>query len=332
MVDAIGTLPLGQGTLLAQSAGSFWLPGQESTAAQMMDPVFYLILAICCVFFTLVVGLMVFFVVRYRRRPGIGPAESPSHHMVLEIVWTAIPLGIVAVIFYQSFLAYMDMKTAPPGCYEIRVSARQWKWQFIYPNGHVDEDLHVPVDEPVKLIMTSEDVLHGLFIPAFRVKMDLVPGRYTSAWFRAVRPGVYELLCTEYCGDDHSDMLAAVHVHGPGEFEQWLSDAANYLKTLPPAEAGEILYTRRGCSQCHTIDGTAGTGPSFKGIFGETHDLADGGKVLVDEDYIKESILEPQKKVRAGFQPVMSTYQGLLSEEGPGNDIDALIAFIKTLK
>lgn len=332
MIDALGTSPFGPGPLLAQSAGSYWLPGQESTAAEVMDPVFYLILAVCAVFFTLVVSLMVLFVIRYRRRPGVRPQKSPSHHTALEIVWTVIPLGIVAVIFYQSFVAYMDMQTAPPGCYEIRVSARQWKWQFIYPNGHVDENLHVPVDEPVKLIMTSEDVIHGLYIPAFRVKMDLVPGRYTSTWFRAVRPGTYELLCTEFCGDDHSNMLAAVVVHAEGQFERWLDDAANYLKSLSPAKAGEVLYTQRGCSQCHTIDGTAGTGPSLKGIFGQKHQMADGSTVTVDEGYIKESILDPQKKVRAGYQSVMSTYKGLLSEDGPRNDVDDLIEYIKTLK
>lgn len=331
MNPALGTWPLGAWGLFAQSAGSFWLPGQDATTAKLMDPVFYFILAVCCFFFTLVVSLMVLFIVRYRRRPGVAPGKPPAQHLGLEVAWTAIPLAIVGVIFYQSFLAYMDMQTAPPACYEIRVSARQWSWQFIYANGHVDENLHVPVDEPVKLIMTSEDVIHGLSIPAFRVKMDLVPGRYTSTWFRAIRPGTYQLLCTEYCGDDHSNMLANVVVHPEGDFEAWLKDAANYLKTLPPAEAGKILYTQRGCSQCHSVDGTAGTGPSFQGIFGEKHEMADGSTVTVNEDYIKESILEPQKRVRAGFQPVMSTYQGLLSEEGPGNDIDALIAYIKTL-
>ncbi len=330
MTDTMGAIMFNARLPLAQSYESFWMPGQESTTAAGVDWVFYLILYISAFFFALVVGLMLFFVVRYRRREGVAPGKSPSHSTVLEITWTVIPLVIVLVIFYQGFAAYMDMQTAPPGCYEIRVSGRQWAWQFIYPNGHVDENLHVPVDEPVRLTMTSEDVLHGLWIPAFRVKMDLVPGRYTSVWFRAVRPGTHQLLCTEYCGGNqkrgHSDMLAAVVVHPPGEFEEWLKDAANFLKNMPPAEAGKMLYQRRGCAQCHSIDGTAGTGPSLKGIFGATHTMADGSSVTVDDNYIRESILDPAAKIRSGFRPVMATYKGLVSDE----DITALIEFIKS--
>jgi cytochrome c oxidase subunit 2 len=292
-----------------------------------MDRVFYLILIVCTVFYALVIGLMALFVIRYRSRPRAATAVTASHNTLLEITWTVIPLGIVAVIFWQGFQAYMDMRTAPAGCYEIRVTGQQWSWLFAYPNGHVDENLHVPVDEPVRLTMTSKDVIHSLWIPDFRVKMDLVPGRYTSTWFRAVRPGTYTLLCAEYCGDQHSDMLSSVVVHPTGEFEEWLKDAADYTKRLPPVEAGKLLYQRHGCAQCHSIDGTAGNGPTFKGIFGETHDLVGGGKVLVDENYIRESILEPQAQVRAGFQPIMSTYQGQLSDD----DIAALIEFIKSL-
>ena len=326
MIDATALTNTSGWPLLGQTSGSFWMPGQESTTAPAVDAVFYLILAVCAVFFTLVVGLMVFFVVRYARRPGVGPTKTVTHNTALEIFWSAIPLLIVGVIFWQGFAAYMVMQTAPQGCYEIRVSARQWNWQFTYPNGYSDENLHVPVDEPVKLIMTSEDVNHGLSIPAFRVKMDLVPGRYTSTWFRAVRPGTYPLLCTEYCGDEHSDMLAAVVVHPQGEFDKWLKDAADYLSSLPLDKAGEILYQRRGCFQCHSIDGTSGTGPTLRNVFGKTHSLADGSTVVVDDNYIRESILEPQAKIRAGYQPVMSTYQGQLSDD----EITALIEFIKT--
>ncbi len=311
---------------LAQSGG-FWLP-DAATNNPAMDPVFHLILGVCSFFFLLVVGLMVFFVIRYRRRPGVGPGKTPSSSMALELTWSFIPLVIVGVIFYQGFTAYIKMQTAPPNCYDLRVSARQWAWQFIYPNGHIDENLHVPVGEPIRLTMTSEDVIHGLWIPAMRVKMDLVPGRYTSTWFRADKVGTYNLLCTEYCGDEHADMLATVEVHSREDYDAWLKDAANYLKTLPPAEAGKVLFQRRGCFQCHSVDGTAGTGPSFKGIYGKTHDMADGSTATVDDNYIRESILEPQAKVRSGYQPVMATYQGLVSDD----DITALIEYIKTLK
>ena len=313
------------GLPLAQTGG-FWLPDSAS-ADPVMDRVFYLILIICSVLFLLVVGLMTFFVVRYHRRPGRGAEKTASQNMLLEVTWTVIPLLIVAVIFYQGFVAYMRMETAPPDCYDLRVSARQWAWQFIYPNGHVDENLHVPAGEPVRLTMTSEDVIHGLWIPALRVKMDVVPGRYTSVWFQADKPGTYDLLCTEYCGDEHSEMLATVEVLSREDYDAWLKDAANYLKTLSPVEAGKILYRRRGCAQCHTVDGTAGTGPTLKGLFGETQKLADGGTVVVDDNYIRESILEPQAKIVAGYQPVMSTYKGLVSDD----DITALIEYIKSL-
>lgn len=327
MIETMSLLGSDGFSLLAQSEGTFWMP-QQAAGNEAVDAVFHMILWICTFFFFLVVGLMGFFAVRYRRRPGVPTPESPSSNTKLEIFWTVIPIVVVSVIFYQGMTVYMEMQQAPPDCREIRVSARQWSWNFSYPNGHIDNELHVPANEPVKLIMTSEDVLHGLWIPAMRVKMDLVPGRYTSVWFRPNRVGEYQLLCTEYCGKDHSNMLTKVVVQPRDEYEAWLKDAANYLEGLTPVEQGQALYQRRGCSQCHSIDGTAGTGPSFLGIFGETHDLADGSSVLVDDNYIRESILDPQKKVRSGYQSVMSTYQGLVSDE----NITSLIEFIKSLE
>jgi cytochrome c oxidase subunit II len=324
MFDALDSIWI-VGLPLAQTSG-FWLPDSAANNPEM-DRVFLLILVISSLLFLLVVGLMVLFVVRYHRRPGRLPQKSASQNIWLETTWTVIPVLIVAVIFYQGFTAYMTMQTAPPGCYDLRVSARQWAWQFIYPNGHVDENLHVPAGEPIRLTMTSEDVIHGLWIPALRVKQDVVPGRYSSLWFQADKPGTYNLLCTQYCGDDHSNMLSTLVVQTREDYDKWLKDAANYLKTLPPAEAGKMLYQRRGCSQCHSIDGTAGTGPSFKGIFGKPQHMTDGRDVVADDNYIRESILEPQAKIVAGYQPVMSTYKGLLSDD----DITALIEFIKSL-
>ena len=325
MFDMLASIEMA-GLPLAQTGG-FWLP-DSAAADPVMDRVFSVVLVICSAIFLLVVGVMVLFVVRYRFRPGRLPEPSPSHNAWLETMWTTIPVLIVAVIFYQGFTAYLAMQTAPPNCYDLRVSARQWAWQFIYPNGHVDENLHVPAGEPVRLIMTSQDVIHGLWIPALRVKQDVVPGRYSTLWFQADNPGSYNLLCTQYCGDDHSQMLASLVVHPRKDYDAWLKDAANYLKTLPPAEAGKLLYQRRGCSQCHSIDGTAGTGPSFKGIYGKPAHLTDGRDVLVDDNYVRESILDPQAKIVAGFQPVMSTYKGILADD----DITALIEFIKSLK
>jgi cytochrome c oxidase subunit II len=314
------------GIPFAQTAG-FWLPDSAANYPAM-DRVFEMILIISSLLFLLVAGLLVYFVVRYRRRPGRAPQASPSHNAWLETAWTVIPVLLVSVIFYQGFTAFVRMQTPPPNCYDLRVSARQWAWQFVYPNGYIDKELHVPAGEPVRLTMTSEDVIHGLWIPALRVKQDVVPGRYTSLWFQADRIGTYDLLCTQFCGDEHSSMLSSVVVQDRKDYDAWLKDAANFLKTMPPAEAGKALYHRRGCSQCHSIDGIAGTGPSLRGIYGKPVRLSDGRDVLVDDNYVRESILDPQAKIVAGFQPVMSTYKGQLSDA----EITAIIEFIKSLK
>jgi len=327
MIDVLPLTHFVSAALLGQTGGSFWLPPPDSSTAAAVDRVFYLILTVCAVFFLGVVATTVLFVVRYRRRPGHEAQKTITHHNLLEITWSVIPLIIVSVIFYEGFAAYMKMQTAPQNCYEILVKARKWDWFFTYPNGHTDSDLHVPVDEPIKLIITSEDVIHSLSIPAFRVKMDCVPGRYTYAWFRGNKAGTYDLYCTEYCGDSHYDMQANVVVHKPGEFEKWLEDAANFFKKLPPAEAGEYLFGRR-CNQCHSNDGTAKTGPTVKGIFGKNHKMRDGSSVEVDMDYIRESIIDPQTKIRDGYQPAMPTFKGILNDD----EITYLIEYIKTLK
>jgi len=314
--------------LLAQLEQSFWLPPQASSTSAMVDDLFYILLGVSIFFFVLIVTLMTVFVIVFRRREGVEPSPSPSHNTPLELFWTAIPLCIVGFIFYEGFIGFMELRTAPRQAYEIRVVARQWLWMFEYPNGHKDEQLHVPVDRPVRLVMRSDDVIHGFYVPDFRVQMDVVPGRYTTLWFRAKQPGEHDLYCAQYCGTNHADMFTKVVVHPPGGFEKWLAEAGNLFKNLPPAEAGKQLYVRRNCQQCHSTDGTAGTGPSFKGIFGHQTALEGGGSVPVDENYIRESILEPQAKVVQGYKPVMPTYKGILSDD----EISDLIEFIKSLK
>ncbi len=247
-LDAAGLLGLDNLLPLAQSqGGSFWLPPPQSTTAGAVDDAFYFLLAISTFFFVLIVVLMAVFVVVYRRRPGVEAPGNASHNNLLEFTWTAIPVGIVIVIFYMGFTGYMDMRIAPRDAYEIHVTGQKWKWTFTYPNGFVSDELHVPVERPVRLVMSSEDVIHSLFIPAFRVKMDVVPGRYTETWFHAREPGTYGLYCSEYCGTSHSDMLTDVVVHKPGEFDKWLRDAAEHMKNLSPAEAGKALVRRNGC-------------------------------------------------------------------------------------
>jgi len=314
--------------MLGAPGGSLFFPMRGTAEAAMVDQVFYFIFIVAVFFFALILGLMTFFTLKYRRRPGVDSLPSPSHSTGLEMVWTIIPTILVAVMFVWGFWGYMGMQHAPDDSYEIQVLAKKWSWNFVYPNGHVEPDLHVPVDQPIRLLMTSDDVIHSLYIPAFRLKMDIVPGRYTKTWFHATETGKHQLYCAEYCGTQHSTMLAKVVVHPRGEFEKWLEEAANFLERMTPAEGGELLVQRRGCLQCHSLDGTARVGPTFKGVFGTQQAMVSGQNVTVDENYILESILEPMAKIRAGYKPVMPTYKGQLKDE----EITAIIAFIKTLK
>jgi cytochrome c oxidase subunit 2 len=317
------------GLLAIQTGGTFWLPPQSSSTAKYVDGAFYFILDLSIFFFFLIVALMVLFVVRYRRRPGFDPGESPNHNTPLEIFWSVIPLGLVIGIFYYSFIGYLWLRTAPRNpAYEIYVTGQKWTWSFKYPNGYVDPNLHVPVDESVKLTMQSQDVIHSLFIPAFRVKMDVVPGRYTTTWFKAIEVGEYDLECTEYCGTGHSDMLAKVIVHpSEDDYKNWLRKMDEDQQKLSPVDAGRAIVTRL-CSVCHTVDGTAKIGPSFKGIWGEMHTFSNASPTLVDENYIRESILEPSKKIREGFPDRMPTFKGQLTDQ----QITNIIAYVKTLK
>lgn len=311
------------------SDGTLVFPPQGSDGAAAVDWLFYSITAISAFFFVVIVAVMTYFVLRFRRRPGHVVEDSPHHNTPLEIIWSVVPGLILVWIFAASFLVFLDLRRVPDGAYEIKVSARKWSWAFQYPGGLVMEDLHVPVGRPVRLLMSSQDVIHSLFIPAFRVKQDLVPGRYSDLWFRAIRPGSYRLYCAEYCGQKHSNMDADVIVHEPAEFDHWLRTEIDKTNNLPPTELGALLYKRQGCAQCHAIDGnTQGkAGPSFAKTFGTQQKLASGETITIDENYIRRSILEPLSQIRAGYQPVMPTYQGRLRD----HEIDALIAYIKSL-
>ncbi len=308
-------------------ASGFWMPVRGSSAAGEVDWLFQFILWVALFFFVLVVGLMVVFVMRYRRRPGVEPEESPSHNTKLEIAWSVIPIILVMIMFYAGFKTYLGMEMAPRKAYEVQVVGQKWQWTFIYPNGYSDPVLHLPIDEPVQLLMRSDDVIHSFFVPAFRVKKDVVPGRYTKAWFEPTEAGVFPVYCAEYCGTGHSDMTTAVVVHEPGGFEEWMTTAANLYADLPPAEAGQMIYAAKGCTACHSIDGTKMVGPSFKGVFGKSETMKSGETITVDENYLRESIYNPQVKVLEGYEPVMPTYQGTVNEE----ELGYIIEFIKSL-
>ncbi|QDT87946.1 Cytochrome c oxidase subunit 2 precursor [Gimesia chilikensis] len=315
--------------MLANADAGFWFPPQGSTVAEHSDSVYFFILYVCTFFFVLIVSLMVLFMVKYRHRPGVEAEKTSTHNLTLELSWSVIPTLLTIVMFWVGFTGYIDMRTPPSDSYDINVIAKKWSWAFQYPNGWIESELHIPKGENVTLTMASDDVIHSLWVPAFRTKMDVVPGRYTQEWFKATRAGEYPLMCAEYCGQKHSNMISKVIVHETrGDFDKWLQQASDIHKNKSPVEAGEYFYKSRGCIQCHSLDGTPKNGPTFKGLFKSERKFADGSTGVADENYIRQSILEPQSQVVAGFRPIMPTFKGQLTDQ----DITAIIAFIEAQK
>ena len=315
--------------MLANADAGFWFPPQGSTVAEHSDSVYFFILYVCTFFFVLIVSLMVLFMVKYRHRPGVEAVKTSTHNLTLELSWSVIPTLLTIVMFWVGFTGYIDMRTPPSDSYDINVIAKKWSWAFQYPNGWIESELHIPKGENVTLTMASDDVIHSLWVPAFRTKMDVVPGRYTQEWFKATRAGEYPLMCAEYCGQKHSNMISKVIVHETrGDFDKWLQQASDIHKNKTPVEAGEYFYKSRGCVQCHSLDGTPKNGPTFKGLFDSERKFTDGSSRVADENYIRQSILEPQSQVVAGFRPIMPTFKGQLTDQ----DITAIIAFIKAQK
>ncbi|MEM7026062.1 MAG: cytochrome c oxidase subunit II, partial [Pseudomonadota bacterium] len=268
------------------------------------------------------------FMVRYRASKQHDANAAPDHNTPLEVFWTVVPTAIVVVLFWQSYKTYMDLANPPLDAYEINVTGQKWNWLFEYPNGYIDADLHVPIGTPVVLTMTSPDVMHSFYVPEFRVKRDIIPGRYTKVWFEADGVGVYDIFCTEYCGTEHSSMMSRMVVHELADYHAWLEEASDFISRMPAPEAGEMLYNMRGCKQCHSVDGASGIGPTFQGLYGREEVFTDGTSLIADENYIQNSIYEPQAQIVAGYDPVMPTYRGRLKEE----EVRVLIEYIKTLK
>jgi cytochrome c oxidase subunit II len=301
--------------LFAQSA---------SSVSGEVDALFFTLVGITA-FFT--IGIMVailFFAIRYRRRSADELPALTHGSTVLELTWTLIPLAIVMVMFVWGSKVYFHMNRPPDDAMTVTVVGKRWMWKMQQPTGQREiNELHVPVGRAVKLVITSEDTIHSFYVPAFRIKRDAVPGRYTQAWFRATKTGVYHLLCAEYCGTDHSRMQGRVVVMEPDDYEAWLARGG---PPESPVAAGERLFAEMGCAVCHQ-PGSAERGPRLGGIYGGRVTLTTGEAVAVDEAYIRESIVSPVAKVVAGYQPVMPTFQGLLSEE----QLLALVAYIKSL-
>tara|TARA_A100001015_G_scaffold110298_1_gene122384 strand:+ start:5979 stop:6938 length:960 start_codon:yes stop_codon:yes gene_type:complete len=310
--------------------GSLYLPGSYSTISQNVDNLFYFTFLISILIASLIFIATFVFIFKYKKTKDNPVAKKQlTHNNLLEATWTIIPLIIVMIIFYWGFTDYLKLVVAPDNAVEIRVTGKKWYWSFYYPDSGAESttDLFVPVGQPVKLVMSSEDVLHSFFIPNFRVKKDVQPNRYSNLWFEATKQGQFQIFCTEYCGDAHSSMLANLHVLSRTDYRDKIEELA-MGDDLPLDLLGEKLYKKHGCFGCHSVDGSEMVGPSWLGLYGKTRNFTDGTSVAADDNYIRESIVYPAKKIVSGYPNVMASYAGQLDDR----ELNALIEYIKTLK
>ena len=318
------TMPL----LAAGHNGSFWMPVQASTFAGEVDTIFYFIYWLCVAFFILIVGATGYFAWAYRKR-GDDDRTSPirGNHQ-LEIIWSVIPSILLVVMFAWGFSAFMDQQKAPADAIDVSITGQKWSWTMTYENGGQDGNhLVVPVNQPIALTMHSVDVLHSFYIPAFRVKRDVIPNRYTTIWFEATELGTFHIFCTEYCGDLHSDMIGTVDVVTQEEYEEYLGTLQGCADGESLADCGARIYTRQGCNACHSVDGSRIVGPTFQNLYGADRAFEDGTSVVADENYIRQSLMEPSSQVVEGYPPSMPTYAGRIGDD----EVTALIAYIRSL-
>jgi cytochrome c oxidase subunit 2 len=300
-------------------------PPNASTIATEMDLLYLFIVAVCAFFAILVTALIVVFTIKYKRQHPDAVGADIHGSLTLELVWTFIPFVLSMVMFGWGALVFFKLATPPANAMELYVVGKQWMWKVQHPEGVREiNEMHVPVGRPVRITLGSEDVLHDYSIPAFRVKMDAVPGKLTTMWFEATKTGTFHIFCAEYCGTKHSGMIGQVIVMTPQDYEAWLAGGRS---TGTAVENGARLFTDLACITCHKADST-GRGPSLLGVYGSTVPLVDGRKVVADENYLRESIMNSQAKVVQGYQPIMPAFQGMVSEE----NLMQLIAYIKTLK
>jgi len=298
-------------------------PEQASSVSPLVDGLYLGLVAITGVVSLLIWIVVFYFAIKYRRRPDNELAQEQEPPAALEMTWIVIPTIIFLLIFVAGAWVFFRMNRVPANAIEVYATGRQWMWKFQHPTGQREiNTLHVPVNRPVKITMASEDVIHSLWFPAFRVKMDVLPNRFRTMWFTATRPGKYHIFCAEYCGTLHSGMIGSVIVMDSASYQRWLAGGTEGSL----ASQGEKLFEKFACNTCHT--NTAGArGPNLAGLYGKTIQLTNGQSVVADENYIRESILNPQAKIAAGFQPIMPTFQGQVSED----DLIRLLAYVRTL-
>ncbi|MBS2026311.1 MAG: cytochrome c oxidase subunit II [Deltaproteobacteria bacterium] len=323
---------------------ALFLPDQASSFAKSVDHLHYFVILTTFAGGTGVGLAALYFFVRYKRRKGAKPRSPHPLPAALELMFIGVPLALFLLWFAMGISLFKQITTAPDDAMEVYVTAKQWMWEFSYPEGPVSQGvLHVPVGRPVKLLMTSRDVIHSFYVPAFRTKRDVLPGRYTDVWFAAVSPGTYDVYCTQYCGTNHSFMRAQVIAMPQAEYDTWFRNQLRGLArrddasapgadgighvSSPLREQGEAVAAAHGCFKCHTIDGTPHIGPTWLGMYGRQEVMSDGTHLTVDDPYMTESMMDPEAKIVAGFQPVMPSFQGKLTPL----EVAAILEYIKSL-
>jgi cytochrome c oxidase subunit 2 len=302
------------------------------TTTEAIDPVFMFIFGSCLVLLVGITVAMIYFVIRYHRSRAPEPTSQLEGSLWLEIVWTAFPTLLVLAMFYYGWSGYLSLRNVPPGALQVTAVARMWSWSFQYPGGKTSSKMYVPVGKPVQVELESRDVIHGFYLPAFRVKRDVVPGMKNHVWFVATKPGSYDIFCSQYCGTSHSAMISTVEAVSPEQFDHWLQEEA---KSKEGAEGGKgkeglALLEKYGCLGCHSLDGSAKVGPTLKGIFGSKVKVTRGGKVMevtADGAYLKESILAPAAAIVEGFPPIMPVTADLSAAE-----LEEIIEYLEGLK
>ena len=309
------------------STASRFMPPEGTEVAHNVDSLYSFLLIISFISCVLVIGGMIYFTVKFRRKGDNDKTPYIAHNSALEFLWSFIPFVLFMAAFVWGWIVYSQLRTMPENALEIMVQGQKWNWTFNYKNGRSSGgEFYVPVGENVRLIMGSNDVIHSFYIPAFRYKQDVVPGRYTSLWFKAEKEGDYQVFCTEYCGDGHSAMGAKLHVVSREKFDSWLGN--DPYKDMPLVDVGHKVYTAR-CAVCHNLTEAKLVGPGWKGLFGRTEKIEGGTEVVADENYIRESIVNPNAKIVLGYPSgQMPTFAGQLTEQ----EISGVIDFIKGLK
>lgn len=318
-----------------------FMSARSSEYAGSHDFVFMVVFWMSVAFFFVVMGPYAYFIVKYRRRPGVPAQRSVSHNTPLELAWSILPLLLLCVLFFMGFEVFIDGQIAPANAETINVRGKKWNWSLTYDNGAQTKEFEnlvavdvpvfaIPADRPIRLLLDSEDVIHCFYVPDFRKKIDIFPNRYSTMWFQAAKAGQrHYVFCAEYCGDQHSQMAAILDVLTPDDYAKWKINNVLDPKSMYPADYGAFLYKSQGCNACHSVDPkkTPGTGPAWWDVWGQTEEIEGGGQVTVDENYVRESIYTPAAKVVKGFPNQMNSFQGLIDPNG----VNAIIAYMKTL-